>query len=167
GRDNEHSQRPAYDALVAARTGLHWEQRGWPEGALNHLAGTPDPYAEVEILPEWVQGAPRPGPLFPASYWHSLGAFFTASVGISAAVRARELTGKGQWVEATLLQGSLAGAAGVWQRAEKVDAPGFDSWILGSRGPKGHFQCKDGNWIQNWVPNPRFILTASEGDKLN
>ena len=39
GRDNEHSQRPAYDALVAARTGLHWEQRGWPEGALNHLAG--------------------------------------------------------------------------------------------------------------------------------
>jgi crotonobetainyl-CoA:carnitine CoA-transferase CaiB-like acyl-CoA transferase len=167
GRDNEHSKRPAYDALVAARTGLHWEQRGWPEGALNHLGGRPDPFADLEILPEWVQGAPRPGPLFPASYWPSLGAFFTASVGISAALRARELTGKGQWVESSLLQGAMASAAGIWQRAENIDAPGFDSWILGCRAPKGHFQCKDGRWIQNWVPNPRFILTASAGDKIN
>src|SRR5688572_241869 len=39
GRDNKHSDRPAYDALVQARTGLMWEQRGWPEGALNHLNG--------------------------------------------------------------------------------------------------------------------------------
>ncbi len=30
GRDNRHAGRPAWDALVAARTGLHWEQRGWP-----------------------------------------------------------------------------------------------------------------------------------------
>src|SRR5699024_9707434 len=83
GRDNKHADRPAYDALVAARTGLHWEQRGWPEGALNHLAGTPDPFADAEIDPDWVQGADRPGPLFPASYWPSLGAFFSASLGIS------------------------------------------------------------------------------------
>ena len=167
GRDNEHSSRPAYDALVAARTGLHWEQRGWPEGALNHLAGRPDPFADLEIPYEWVQGAPRPGPLFPASHWPSLGAFFAASVGIAAALRAREITGRGQHVETSLLQGAMAGAAGVWMRAENIDAPGFDSWILGCRAPKGHFQCKDGRWIQNWVPNPRFILTASAGDTLN
>ena len=167
GRDNEHSQRPAYDALVAARTGLHWEQRGWPEGALNHMAGRPDPFADVEIPQDWLQGAPRPGPLFPASYWPSLGAFFNASVAISAALRARELTGKGQWVETSLLQGALAGAAWVWQRAENQDADGFDTWILGSRAPKGHFQCKDGQWIHNWVPNPRFIMQASSGDTLN
>jgi crotonobetainyl-CoA:carnitine CoA-transferase CaiB-like acyl-CoA transferase len=167
GRDNKHSNRPAYDALVAARTGLHWEQRGWPEGALNHLAGRPDPFPDVEIPYDWVQGAPRPGPLFPASYWPSLGAFFTASVGISAALRARETTGKGQLVESSLLQGALAAGAGVWQRAENIDAPGFDSWILGSRAPKGHFQCKDGRWIQNWVPNPRFILTAAAGDTID
>ncbi len=167
GRDNKHSNRPAYDALVAARTGLQWEQRGWPEGALNHLAGRPDPFPDLEIPYDWVQGAPRPGPLFPASYWPSLGAFFTASVGISAALRAREVTGKGQLVESSLLQGALAGGSGVWQRAENIDPPGFDSWIIGSRSPKGHFQCKDGRWIQNWVPNPRFILTASAGDKIN
>jgi len=167
GRNNSHSNRPGYDSLVAARTGLHWEQRGWPEGAINHMSGQPDPFADMQIPYEWVQGAPRPGPLFPASHWPSLGAFFAASTGISAALRARELTGRGQWVECTLLQGALACAGGVWQRAEKIDAPMFNSWILGARSPKGHFQCSDGRWIHNWVPNPRFILTASAGETLN
>jgi len=167
GRNNSHSQRPGYDSLVAARTGLHWEQRGWPEGAINHMAGRPDPFAHLEIPQEWLQGAPRPGPLFPASHWPSLGAFFAASTGVSAALRAREITGRGQRVETSLLQGALACASGVWQRAEKIDAPMFDSWILGARSPKGHFQCADGRWIHNWVPNPRFILSASAGSALN
>ena len=167
GRDNAHSTRPAIDALVQARTGLMFEQRGWAEGALNHMNGLPDPYPDLEIPQDWVQGAPRPGPLFVASQWPSLGAFFNASLGIAAALRARELTGRGQWVETSLLQGALAGAAGVWQRAEKIDAPGFDTWILGNRSPKGHFQAKDGHWLHNWVPNPRFILQAAAGDTLN
>ncbi len=167
GRDNPHSQRPAVDALVQARSGLMFEQRGWPEGALNHISGLPDPYPDLEIPQDAVQGAPRPGPLFVASQWPSLGAFFNASLGIAAALRVRELTGKGQWVETSLLQGALAGAAGVWQRAEKPDAPGFDTWILSSKSSKGHFQAKDGKWLHNWVPNPRFILQAAQGDTLN
>ncbi|WP_051362021.1 CaiB/BaiF CoA transferase family protein [Solimonas soli] len=167
GRDNPLSDRPAIDALVQARTGLMFEQRGWPEGALNHMNGEPDPFPDLEIPQDWVQGAPRPGPLFVASQWPSLGAFFNASLGIAAALRAREITGRGQWVETSLLQGALAGAAGVWQRAEKIDAPGFDTWILGSKSPKGHFQAKDGHWLHNWVPNPRFILQAAQGDTLN
>ncbi len=167
GRGNPHSDRPGYDALVAARAGLQWEQRGWPEGAINHMAGVSDPYADLEIPYEWLQGAPRPGPLYPASYWPSLGAFFTASTAISAALRAREITGAGQWVETSLLQGAMACAGGVWQRAEKIDVPMFNSWILGSRSPKGHFECSDGRWIHNWVPNPRFLLTAAAGDTLN
>lgn len=167
GRGTKDEQRPAYDALVAARIGLHWEQRGWPEGALNHMSGLPDPFADAEIDPDWLQGANREGPLFPASYWPSLGAFFSASVGISAALRAREHTGRGQWVETSLLQGAMASAAGAWMRAEKVDTPGFDSWIIGCNAPKGHFQCADGDWIHNWVPNPRFILEASKSDELN
>lgn len=167
GRDNALSDRPAVDALVQARTGLMFEQRGWAEGALNHMNGEPDPFPDLEIPQDWVQGAPRPGPLFVASQWPSLGAFFNASLGISAALRAREITGRGQWVETSLLQGALAGAAGVWQRAEKIDAPGFDTWILGNRSPKGHFQAKDGHWLHNWVPNPRFIMQAAAGDTLN
>lgn len=167
GRDNEYSQRPAIDALVQARSGLMFEQRGWAEGALNHMNGLPDPFPDLEIPQEAVQGAPRPGPLFVASKWPSLGAFFSASLGIAAALRAREITGRGQWVETSLLQGAMAGAAGVWQRAEKPDAAGFDTWILNSKSSKGHFQAKDGKWLHNWVPNPRFILQAAEGDRLN
>ncbi|TDU31284.1 crotonobetainyl-CoA:carnitine CoA-transferase CaiB-like acyl-CoA transferase [Panacagrimonas perspica] len=167
GRDTAHSQRPAVDALVQARTGLMFEQRGWAEGALNHMNGLPDPFPDLEIPQDQVQGAPRPGPLFVASQWPSLGAFFTASLGIAAALRAREQTGRGQWVETSLMQGAFAGAAGVWQRAEKVDAAGFDTWILNSKSSKGHFQAKDGKWLHNWVPNPRFILQAAEGDTLN
>lgn len=167
GRDNRHSDRPGYDALVAARSGLHWEQRGWPEGAINHMSGVEDPFAEVEIPYEWLQGAPRPGPLYPASHWPSLGAFFAASTAVNAALRARELTGRGQWVETSLLQGAFACASGVWQRAQKIDAPMFNSWILGSRSPKGHFECSDQRWIHNWVPNPRFLLTAAAGEELN
>ncbi len=166
GRDTKHSSRPGFDALVAARSGLQWEQRGWPEGAINHMLGRPDPYADVDIPADWVQGASRPGPLFSASRWPSLGAFFAASTGLNAALRARGITGKGQWVETSLLQGAFAAASGVWQRAENADADGFDTWILGSKSPKGHFQCKDGRWVHNWVPNPRFIITASQGDTL-
>ncbi|HEY9545838.1 MAG TPA: CoA transferase [Solimonas sp.] len=167
GRNNAHSDRPAIDALVQARTGLMFEQRGWAEGALNHMNGEPDPFPDLEIPQEDVQGAPREGPLFVASQWPSLGAFFNASLGIAAALRARELTGKGQWVETSLMQGALAGAAGVWQRAEKIDVPGFDTWILNCKSSKGHFKARDGKWLHNWVPNPRFILQASQGDTLN
>ncbi|MEJ0046862.1 MAG: CoA transferase, partial [Rhodospirillales bacterium] len=88
-------------------------------------------------------------------------------MGISAALLAREQTGRGQWVETSLMQGAMAGAGGVWQRMENPDVEGFDTWILGSRSPKGHFECSDGRWVHNWVPNPRFILQASEGDVLN
>jgi crotonobetainyl-CoA:carnitine CoA-transferase CaiB-like acyl-CoA transferase len=167
GRNNRHAARPAIDALVAARTGLHFEQRGWPEGALNRMARRPDPFAHLPLDYDSVQGPPRPGPVFPASHYPSLGAFFAASLGINAALRARGITGRGQWVETSLLQGALACASGVWQRAENVDAKDFDSWILGSRAPKGHFQCADGRWIHNWVPNPRFLLSASAGEKLS
>ena len=61
----------------------------------------------------------------------------------------------------------MACCSGVWQRAEEIDSPGFNTWIMGASSPKGHFKCKDGKWLHNWVPNPRFILEASRGDELN
>jgi crotonobetainyl-CoA:carnitine CoA-transferase CaiB-like acyl-CoA transferase len=167
GRDSKHADRPGYDALVAARTGVHWEQHGSPEGALLRMSGREDPFADVDVPLEWVQGPPRTGPIFLASHAPSLGAFYAAATAISAALWVRETTGRGQWVETSLLQGALSCLAGKYQRAENPDAPLFNSWIYGSRSPKGHFKCADGRWIQNWVPNPRFIMQASEGDTLN
>lgn len=164
----EDDDRLGYDALVAATSGLQYEQRGWAEGALNHMAGREDPFAgAVEIDPNHVQGANREGPLHVASKWPSMGAFFSALTGISAALFARERTGRGQKVSTSLQQGALACGSGVWQRADDIDAQGFNTWIMGSASPKGHFKCKDGKWLHNWVPNPRFILEASKGDTLN
>jgi crotonobetainyl-CoA:carnitine CoA-transferase CaiB-like acyl-CoA transferase len=164
----EDDPRKGYDAIVAATSGLQYEQRGWPEGALYHMAGRDDPFAEaVDIDPKFVQGANREGPLHLASKWPSMGAFFSAITGISAALFARERTGRGQKVATSLQQGAMACGSGVWQRAEDVDAQGFNTWIMGSASPKGHFKCSDGDWIHNWVPNPRFILEASKGDRLN
>ncbi len=164
----DDDERPGYDAIVAATSGIQWEQRGWPEGALNHMQGREDPFADaVEIDPNWVQGANRDGPLHVASKWPSMGAFFSAITGISAALFAREKTGRGQKVSTSLQQGAMACCSGVWQRADNIDSQGFNTWIMGSRSPKGHFKCADGKWLHNWVPNPRFILEASKGDTLN
>ncbi len=167
GRDGKWADRPGYDALVAARTGLQWEQRGWPQGALNHMAGVSDLFADIETRTSGCRAPPRLARCTRPPTGRASGAFFTASTAISAALRAREITGRGQWVETSLLQGAMACASGVWQRAEKIDVPMFNSWILGSRSPKGHFECSDGRWIHNWVPNPRFLLTAAAGDTLN
>ncbi|WP_380878066.1 hypothetical protein ACFB49_15390 [Sphingomonas sp. DBB INV C78] len=168
GEGTPDQDRKGYDALVAARVGLQYEQRGYPEGAVWHMTGRENPFVDaVDIDPDWVQGANREGPLFVSSPWPSLGAFFSASTGIAAALFAREKTGRGQRVRTSLQQGAMACASGVWQRMEEPDAPGFNTWILSSKSPKGHFQCKDGRWVHNWVPNPRFILGASAGDTLN
>jgi crotonobetainyl-CoA:carnitine CoA-transferase CaiB-like acyl-CoA transferase len=167
GREGEHAQRPAYDALVAARMGLHWEQRGHVGGSAPFLTGKPPLYPELEIPQEAQQGAAREGPIFPASRWPSLGACYGATVGISAALRAREITGRGQWVETSLLRGGLAAGVMSYAVAENLEAEGFMSWIGDSRAPKGLFECKDGRWVHHWVPNPRFVLSAAAGDELN
>ncbi len=167
GRDNSHSDRPGYDALVAARSGLQWEQRGWVGGSAPHLAGADPLFPDFEVPYDHVQGAPREGPIFPASRFPSLGAAYAAATGISAALRAREQTGRGQRVDTSLLQGALAAGVMAFGMAENLDAPHFMSWIGDSRAPKGLFECKDGRWIHAWPPNPRFILSAGEGDTLN
>jgi crotonobetainyl-CoA:carnitine CoA-transferase CaiB-like acyl-CoA transferase len=167
GRDNSHSQRPGYDALVAARSGIQWEQRGRVGGSAPFLSGQ-QPFApEYEVPAEARQGAPREGPLFPASRFPSLGAAYAATTAISAALRARELTGRGQWVETSLLQGALSAGVLAFGTARKLDAFGFMTWVGDLRSPKGLFECSDGRWVHAWPPNPRFILAAGAGATLD
>lgn len=167
GRDNSHSDRPGYDALVSARTGLAWEQRGWVGGSAPHLAGKPPLFPEFEVGYEKLQGPPREGPLLSSSRFPSLGAAYAAALGISAALRAREVTGRGQQVETSLLQGALAAGVMAFGVADELEAPHFMSWIGDSRAPKGLFECSDGRWIHAWPPNPRFILSAAEGEEID
>ncbi len=53
-------QRPGWDALVAARAGLHWEKRGYPGGTINHILGRP--VEELDVPPGAQEGPDRGRP---------------------------------------------------------------------------------------------------------
>jgi crotonobetainyl-CoA:carnitine CoA-transferase CaiB-like acyl-CoA transferase len=165
GENGAHTDRPAYDALVAARTGQQFENRGVVGTTIGRLSGTP-------ILPGYdapegcMIGAPRAGPLFSGVPWVSLATFYNASVAINAALVAREITGRGQHVHTSMLQGALATTVGAWQRVQHADREGFNTWIFDPRAPKGFFQGSDGRWTHHWVPLPGFILNAGDLERL-
>jgi crotonobetainyl-CoA:carnitine CoA-transferase CaiB-like acyl-CoA transferase len=167
GDDGKHADRPAIDALVAARTGHIYESRGTTGGTPARLAGIEMPMAGFEPPEEDMWAAcPRPGPTFPGVPWVSMGTAYLANLGISAALRVREKTGRGQRVGTSLMQGVFLTTIGPWLRAEKADTPNFQTWIVDGRAPKGLFKTKDGRWVHQWVPLPSFILGSSQGDKL-
>ena len=94
GESGRDARRPAYDALVSARTGHQWESRGIVHGTTERLHGLPAMAADVVVPPEQWDGAPREGPVFAGVPWPSIAAFHLAVLGISAALRVREVTGK-------------------------------------------------------------------------
>jgi crotonobetainyl-CoA:carnitine CoA-transferase CaiB-like acyl-CoA transferase len=161
-----HRDRPGYDALVAARLGILDVQRSHDGGAVPHMHGEGPFLPDLEIPDGMDPGPPRPGPIFTYTPWLSMGAAFLATTGISAALLARQHTGRGQHVETSLLQAALSGTASKWQRVGRPDAVGYRSWVYDRRAPKGFFRCADGRWIQQWVPHPRFVLSSAEGDTL-
>ena len=166
GESGRHSDRPAYDALVAARTGQMFESRGVLGTTIGRLSGT-EVMPGYEAPPGCSVGADRDGPLFGGLPWVSVATFYNASVAINAALLAREITGRGQHVHTSMLQGVLATTLGAWQRAENADREGFNSWIFDPRCPKGMFQGSDGTWTHHWVPLPSFILGAAELESLD
>lgn len=167
GKDTRDADRPGYDSLVMARTGLQWDQVGRVGGHLHYINRDPDyPLADLETPEGSSDGPQRDGPLFSASPWPSVSTAYLATLGISAALVARESTGRGQLVETSLLQGAFAAGTGALQRATNLDAPMFWTWVFDQRSSKGFFKCADGRWIQHWVPNPKFVLGSSQGDTL-
>jgi crotonobetainyl-CoA:carnitine CoA-transferase CaiB-like acyl-CoA transferase len=166
GAHPAHRQRPAYDALVAARLGILDENRGHFGSPTGYINGD-DPFLpDLEIPDGMPPGPPRPGPIFTYTPWPSLCAAYLASLGINAALLARQRDGQGQHVETSLLQAALALTTGKWQKTENFRALGYPTWIYDERASKGFFKCSDGRWIQTWVPNPRFILSSAAGDTL-
>ena len=167
GGDNRHRDRPGYDALVAARSGLQWEQRGWPGTPMDHIAGSQGPNPELEPPEGCAQGAKREGPLFVYSPWPSISACYLATLGISAALHSREITGVGQMVETSLLQGAMGACVAVWARVENPDAPGYRTWVMDRRSPKGLMECRGGRWVHQWPINPFAVVEAAKADRLD
>ena len=166
GDGNAHSGRPGIDALVSARTGLFFDQRGRVGTPMEFIAGRPGPDPDFGSPEGMRRGADRPGPLFPRSTWPSLGASLLATLGVTAALRAREITGAGQHVRVSLLQGALAAVALNWQRVEHPDAPLYWMWPLDARSIEGLFECSDGRWVHHWTVRPNWVRTVSAGDEL-
>ncbi|MCU1460113.1 MAG: L-carnitine dehydratase/bile acid-inducible protein [Acidimicrobiales bacterium] len=166
GRGNPLSERPGYDGLVAARTGILFDQKGRRGTPMEFINGRPGPHPEFDGPEGMRRGADRDGPVFPRSTWPSLGATYLATLGIAAALRAREVTGEGQWVETSLLQGALAAVALNWQRVDNPDAPLYWMWPVDGRSIEGLYECADGRWVHHWTVRPSWVLSAAEGDEL-
>ena len=166
GSEGNHIHRRAIDALVSARTGHMWESRGVVGGTIAKLSGVEGIMPGLEA-PEgcWV-GAERDGPLFAGIPWPSHAACYLATLAISAAIRARGLTGRGQHVHTSLMQGAICSTLGAWQRVEHPEADNFQTWITDPRAPKGFFKTSDGRWTHHWPTLPAFVLGVSEGDRL-
>ncbi|HEY3673167.1 MAG TPA: CoA transferase [Acidimicrobiia bacterium] len=166
GSRTSFRDRPGYDALVAARCGTLHEQRGHVGGAMTHM-NREEPYLPDLEIPEGMEpGSPRDGPIFTYTPWLSFYAALNATLGISAALFAREHTGRGQHVETSLLQSAFLATASKWIRAEDSDSRRFRTWVYDRRATKGMFECSDGRWIQQWVPNPAFVLSSADGETL-
>ncbi len=161
-----HRQRPGYDGLVAARTGLLFDLRGRRGTAMAYISRWPGPHPEFDGPEGLVRGADRSGPIFPRTPWPSIGATYLAALGIAAALRAREVTGDGQQVETSLLQGVLAAVCLDWQRVEHPDAPSYWMWPCDSRSIDGLYKCSDERWVHHWTVRPNWVLSSAEEDEL-
>ena len=61
GEHNIHRDRPGYDGLVAARTGLLFDQKGRRGTAMEFIGGRPGPLPEFDAPDGLVRGADRKG----------------------------------------------------------------------------------------------------------
>jgi crotonobetainyl-CoA:carnitine CoA-transferase CaiB-like acyl-CoA transferase len=113
------SDRPGWDALVQARTGIQGEQ--------------------VALR--------REGPAFHHAPLPSYGAYFLASCAINAALHARERTGRGQRVSTSLMQGAILWTSMVWTRAERPTPDLTTTFRYKDLGPTPTFGTGDGTWF--------------------
>lgn len=116
-RTTDAADRPAIDLLVQARSGMQYEQPGF-----------------------------RDGPIFLHAPLPSIAASYLTVEGILAALYARELTGRGQWVETSLYQGVLSFTTQLWQDPEHRVEP----WVeIGFEPRPNIYQCADGLWVHS------------------
>ncbi len=117
GQSGPDSDRPAYEALIHARTGIMDNE---------HYK-------------------PRPGPIYTGFPMGSYGAAMFALMGSTTALLVRESTGRGQHVDTSLRDGALGYYSMFWNKVEKGQS-GFASYSMKNRGPGivDIFKCSNG-----------------------
>jgi crotonobetainyl-CoA:carnitine CoA-transferase CaiB-like acyl-CoA transferase len=165
GRNTRHAHRPGYDALVAARAGLQWEARGWYGTPMERVLGLDRDAVEMDVPCSVGIGSDRDGPIFSATPAASVLTAYLATLGVSAALRARALTGRGQHLETSLLQAIIMGNCAGWQRPEHIDAPGYQFAVSDKRQTWGIVRAKDG-WMCTWASPPEWFEAAGAGAEL-
>jgi crotonobetainyl-CoA:carnitine CoA-transferase CaiB-like acyl-CoA transferase len=130
------AQRPGWEGLVQARSGMQNEQPGW-----------------------------RRGPVFLHFPAPSMAACFLLASGVLAALIHREQSGRGQHVETSLYQGVFAYTTLIWQEHEKADAA-FRTMMGKTYPPGVHqtslFECADGEWIHAATMNGMVATSSPE-----
>jgi crotonobetainyl-CoA:carnitine CoA-transferase CaiB-like acyl-CoA transferase len=149
GRTGPFADVPADDALVMAKAGIFRDQPGWEQGERPIYRSAPD-----------------------ASYFAAM----LAVQGILAALRARDLTGKGQRVDTNMLQAiSCRQNPQVrWLLREGEELPpdkaASTATVSDAINPLAHHrdprevtlmgmlvECKDGRWIMHSLSEPHFF----------
>jgi crotonobetainyl-CoA:carnitine CoA-transferase CaiB-like acyl-CoA transferase len=165
GRDTKDAHRPAFDQLVAARTGFQYSVRGWYGSPMDQIQGKDLSEPDWKVPDELILGSSRDGPIFTATPVPSIAAAYAASMGIHAALHVREVTGVGQRVETSMLQALIQWQACLWQRPEKLDFPGYQIGMMDRRQIWGTVKVKDG-WINMWGATGAWAIMAAQGAKL-
>jgi len=164
GRDNRHANRPAYDQLVAARTGLQWENRGWYGSPIDHILGRDQKVPTFDVSSDISIGSDRDGPIFSATPAVSIVTAYNATLAISAALLARQKTGRGQWVETSMMQATIMMNCAAWQKPERT-TPFYQFEVQDRRQTWGIVQAKDG-YMCMWVSMPQWFAAAGAGESL-
>jgi crotonobetainyl-CoA:carnitine CoA-transferase CaiB-like acyl-CoA transferase len=145
GQDGPWRDRPGYDCLVAARLGVMAEQPGH-----------------------------RRGPKFLGHPAIGYGTASLATIGVLAALRARHITGSGQQVDVSLLDGAVALSVMNWWWNEKdvsyLARSGTEKGFGRTRVMTDPFLCGDGEWIMVHTGGPgafkRTMDVLGCGDKV-
>jgi crotonobetainyl-CoA:carnitine CoA-transferase CaiB-like acyl-CoA transferase len=131
GKRGPWQDEPAIDDLVLARTGI--------------LAGMP---------------GFRPAPVHVVHPLPSVGAALLATIGISAALLARETTGRGRAIETSLMAGALVFATKV--TGTRLARHVFQTHPSGSAPFYSVYRCADGQWVQLGCVHAGFVATAAK-----
>jgi crotonobetainyl-CoA:carnitine CoA-transferase CaiB-like acyl-CoA transferase len=124
GSHGAERDRAGYDALIAARHGLQWDQ----------------PSYRRDEAGDWLEGQP----IFLHLPLPSYGATFLAVTAIAAALFARARTGEGQLVETSLAQGAMLFTT-MWRVSAEHETPAFQLLPRTARGSV--YECGDGSWV--------------------